>query len=930
MKTNLWMSAALAPLLALAAVAPASADVIRGRVTDQAGARALQGAQVRIVELGRVAEAGAGGEFRFADLPAGRYTLEVTYVGAAPERRVVDLAGEAEVQFGLTSAVAAEAAEVASITVVGQRANLQSSLSRQRSADGVESVLTRDAIGQFPDQNVAESVRRLPGVNVLNDQGEGRFIAVRGLDPNLNAASINGARVPAPEADVRGVALDVISSDLIESIEIKKTLTPDMDADALGGSIEINTISAFDRRTPLTSLKLEQSYNDLSGEWSPKGSLDFSRNFGDWGVAGGLSYYRREFETDNIEMDGWKEENGLVYADTLQYRDYDVERERIGGSLSFDWRVSDETRLYARLLRSEFSDQEYRRRTIFDLEDAVPNSGSGNTVVIDSADGERFTVIRDIKDRFEDQTISSVVLGGRTDLDAWRFDYSLSYAFAEEQERGSLDPARFRQRFSGSGGSRGRVTFDYTDMALPRFTFDVGSANFLNASRYGFYRLERTTVSDAEDEEISARFDARRTFGLADGSFDLQFGGKLRQREKTYDLQLDYYDGFDGGLTLDQVVGQSTYRLADIDPALGDRTFTDFFNANAGDFELSAVDTLFESNIADYTVSEDVYAGYVMGRWDTRDLRVIGGVRYERTETDLAGKVVQFAVVNGDDTYVVTPTEFTRDYGHWLPSLQARYEPSETTVFRLGAYRSVVRPGFGQMAPRYIVNEDNEGEFGNPALEPYVAWNYDATAEYYFAPNAVIQAGVFYKSIDDYIVNAEFDDVAYPGGVADEAVVAINGDDATVMGLEFAYNQAMTFLPAPFNGLIVGLNYTYTDSELTVQGREVPLPAASENTWNATLGYESGPVSLRLAASYRDLYLDELGGDADEDRYVEDHLQIDLSGKYDVNDRLQLFAEFVNLTDEPYVAYQRGPGRNRLLQYEEYSWTGKAGLRLRF
>jgi TonB-dependent receptor len=930
MKTNLWMSAALAPVLALAAFAPATADVIRGRVTDQAGARALQGAQVRIIELGRVAEAGAGGEFRFADLPAGRYTLEVTYVGAAPERRVVDLAGEANVEFGLTSAVAAEAAEVASITVIGQRANLQSSLSRQRSADGVESVLTRDAIGQFPDQNVAEAVRRLPGVNVLNDQGEGRFIAVRGLDPNLNAASVNGARIPAPESDVRGVALDVISVDLIESIEIKKTLTPDMDADALGGSIEISTISAFDRRTPLTSLKLEQSFNDLSGTWSPKGSLDFSRNFGDWGVAGGLSYSFRQFETDNVEMDGWKEENGIVYADDVQYRDYDVERERIGGSLSFDWRVTDETRLYARLLRSEFADQEFRRRTIFDLEDATPVAGSANTAVIDSAAGERFTVIRDIKDRFEEQTISSVVVGGRTDLEAWRFDYSLSYAFAEEQERGSIDPARFRQRFSGSGGSRGRVTFDYTDMVLPRFTFDVGSANFLDASRYGFYRLEQTTVSDAQDEEISARFDARRTFGLANGSFDLQFGGKLRQREKTYDLELDYYDGFDGGLTLNSVLGASTYRLINLGPSIGDRTFTNFFNANAGDFELSDIDTLFESNIADFSVGEDVYAGYVMGRWDTQDLRVIGGVRYEHTETDLAGKVVQFAVVGGDDTYVVTPTEFTRDYGHWLPSIQARYEPSETMVFRLGAYRSVVRPGFGQMAPRYVVNEDNEGEFGNPDLDPYVAWNYDATAEYYFAPNAVIQAGVFYKSIDDYIVNAEFDDVAYPGGVADEAVIAINGDDATVLGFELAYNHALTFLPGPFSGLIVGLNYTYTDSELSVQGREVPLPAASENTWNATLGYEAGPLSLRVAASYRDLYLDELGGDAEEDRYVEDHLQFDVSGKFDVNDRLQLFAEFVNLTDEPYVAYQRGPGRNRLLQYEEYSWTGKAGLRLRF
>src|SRR5690606_11901920 len=135
--------------------------------------------------------------------------------------------------------------------VVGQSASLASSLSRKRAADGVEDVLTRDAVGQFPDQNVAESLRRVPGINILNDQGEGRFVSVRGLDPELNAASINGTRLPAPESDVRSVALDVVAAELIESIEIKKSLTPDMDADTIGASIEINTVSAFDRKKDL-------------------------------------------------------------------------------------------------------------------------------------------------------------------------------------------------------------------------------------------------------------------------------------------------------------------------------------------------------------------------------------------------------------------------------------------------------------------------------------------------------------------------------------------------------------------------------------------------------------------------------------------------------------------------------------------------------
>ena len=176
------------------------------------------------------------------------------------------------------------------ILVLGQSANMTSALSRQKAADGVESVLTRDAVGQFPDQNVAESLRRLPGINILNDQGEGRFVSVRGLDPELNATSVNGVRLPAPESDIRSVALDVISSDSIESIEVKKSLTPDMDADTIGASIEINTTSAFERRKNLLTAKVEGSFNDLSEKLTPKGSVDFAQRLGDnVGVSGGIS-----------------------------------------------------------------------------------------------------------------------------------------------------------------------------------------------------------------------------------------------------------------------------------------------------------------------------------------------------------------------------------------------------------------------------------------------------------------------------------------------------------------------------------------------------------------------------------------------------------------------------------------------------------------
>lgn len=186
------------------------------------------------------------------------------------------------------------------------------------------------------------------------------------------------------------------------------------------------------------------------------------------------------------------------------------------------------------------------------------------------------------------------------------------------------------------------------------------------------------------------------------------------------------------------------------------------------------------------------------------------------------------------------------------------------------------------------------------------------------------------ERIDDFIVSARFEDVTFNGVFADEAVIPINGGKATIDGLELGYQHALTGLPAPFDGVVLGLNYTYTDAEGDVEGRRIPLPAASRNTFNAMLGYEKGPMSFRLAATYRDRYLDELADEPEEDRYVKEHLQVDFSIRYRLNDRLQLFADFINLGDEPYVAYQRGPRGDRLLQYEEYSWTGKLGVRASF
>lgn len=921
----------------LAFLAPASAlagDVV-GTVSDGTGTRALQSTQLRIVELNRVAEAGRDGSYRFPDVPAGTYTIEARYVGADPVRSSVTVpqAGTVVEDIQIGSKIDS------SIVVIGQIANQASVLSRQRAADGVESVLTRDAIGQFPDQNVAESIRRLPGVNILNDQGEGRFVSVRGLDPELNAASINGTRVPAPESDVRSVALDVIPSELIESIEIKKSLTPDMDADTIGASIEINTTSAFDRKKDLYTVKLEGSYNDYSEKLTPKGSVDFSTRIGDnFGIAGGFSYYKRKFETDGIEAADWNtSEDGVVYAETLEYRDYDVERKRIGGSLSLDWQPTDTTKLYARGLYSQFDDQEYRRRLAFVL-DEEPASGDANSAFFTDEDG-RIEVRRDIKDRFERQRIKSLTVGGTTETGPWKLTYSGSWSEASEKESGSLDPTRFRARFDGDGVD---VNFDYGRERTPTYEVTSGDDLFSDPTEYGFNRIERTSLSDSRDREYTVKGDISRAFASDSGTFTVQAGMKARWRKKSYDFNMEYFGDVDADFTLADVLGTQTYRRADLGPIPSKTGATDFFYGNRDLFELDPIESAYQSATADYSATEDILASYLLGRWDSSTLRVIGGVRMERTRNDLRGSLTEYVFDDEDeiDGVSVTPNRFVRNYTDWLPSLTVRYEPVRNLVFRLGGYKSLVRPKLSNLAPRFFMDEDGAAEFGNPDLKPYSAWNIDASAEWYFGTNAALTGGVFWKSIKDFVVEQrDFDNGVYNGIPYSEALFFVNGDTAKVKGVELSYSQVFSFLPAPFDGLLLNLNYTYTDAKGTIvsydeddnaYNRKIGLPSSSKHTFNAVIGYEKGPLSLRAAGTYRDKYLDEIGDAPDTDRIVADHFQLDLSAKYRIMPGVRLFGEWVNVTDAPYYAYQNYGGARRILQSELYSWTVKFGVTASF
>ena len=261
-------------------------------------------------------------------------------------------------------------------------------------------------MGQFPDSNVGETLQRLAGLSVERDQGEGRFVRVRGLAPDYNAVTYNGTQLAAPEAGRRAVALDVIPSDLLESVEVSKTMSPDMAAGSLGGTIEIKSLSAFDRSSDFYSMTAEGGYNQLTSSTSPKLSGVYSSIFDingepeTLGIAIAASYANRKFGSENVETGGkWDFEEGL---EEFELRDYQISRERAGLAFNVDYHPGNNNEYYLRTLYSEFSDEEERQAlaTEFDQPQLAGALGEAE-------------IIRSLKQRKETQTISALVLGTR-------------------------------------------------------------------------------------------------------------------------------------------------------------------------------------------------------------------------------------------------------------------------------------------------------------------------------------------------------------------------------------------------------------------------------------------------------------------------------------------------------------------------------------
>ncbi|KCZ46846.1 TonB-dependent receptor [Hyphomonas pacifica] len=907
-------------------VQAASADILKGVVTDATGEAPLQGAIVTIEELGRSASSDRFGAYRFTSIPAGDYTLSISYVGADTVTDTVNVSGDSTYDIVLGGDVR----YLDNVLVVGSAAAQAGAINQQRASDAIINVIDSDGLGNFPDTTVADSLSRVPGLSIENDQGEGRYVSIRGINTDLISATINGVRTPSPE-DRRGVLLDGVPSDLLDGIEVQKSLTPNVDADTIGGVINLKTISAFDRDGQFIRAKVEGSYNEITEEISPKATLTYSNVFGEkLGVAASVNYQDLRIQAHNNETGGWDEDD-LVPNDDYEMRWYDLTRERVGLVFNVDYKATENTELYLRTLYNRYKDDEVRNKFEFRKldEEAVTLTDKGFSFDFAQADAE-------VRQREEVRNIQTYALGGKTYAGNWTFDYEVSYAYAEEDDSNNHDVTFRSDKFKGDGV----LLWDNSDPKKPKLS-GTGFDFLLDPANYTMDAFEQEYTTN-EDTEWSYKLDLTNDTVLGDTPVTWKMGVKVRDREKVRDVNLKIYERDDVLLT-DYITANSQisgWRMAN---PMFQWPSADLTNALRGTFtpdELDEDGSNFDSLAEDYTIDELIIAGYGMGTFQMQNLTVVAGARIEATDVSAKGNIF----FEEDDPANVGTRQFDDEYAHFLPSLNLKYAFADNLIGRAAYYASIVRPAFGEMRPTIALNSDrDEAELGNPELNPYEANNFDLSIEYYPTKLSVLSAGLFYKDISNPIFQATYEKGQFPDSVdlsfLDPATVAgldeiktyINGESATVKGIEFNYVQQLDFLGDAWEGLLVSGNLTLADSETSVQDekdlaktRDVPMLKQNDRVWNVAIGYDKGPWDIRVSANYRSAYLDELFG-AGIDRYTDDHMSVEASAKYDVNDHLQVYVEGKNLTDEPEYYYHGS--KNRLSQYDEFGARYVFGVR---
>ncbi|MFC3077486.1 TonB-dependent receptor [Phenylobacterium terrae] len=843
-------------------------------------------------------------------------------------------------------AAQAQEGDVEEIVVTGVIVGSQSAaLLQQREADNLVNIVAADTIGQFPDQNSAAALARIPAVAVQRDQGQERYLQVRGAPNRWTSVSIDGiTAIGVDEAGgQRAFRFDAVPAVILSALEVNKSLTPDLSAEAVVARVNLKTFSPFERRGFNATVEAGLGEMDLGGGKQEQYSARLSWSGERFGIVAAASHYLREQTTDNREFD--YDAAGLPTA--FDVRNYLVTRENNAALLGVEFRPADGHSLFAKSLYTEFNDDEQRNQYVFQI-------GSAASGVRGATAGDLVGVpVRGSFNYGEYRNWNLIhTIGGDHEVGGWDASWRINRT---ETENTTDLPLVLQQYSSSSVALRPSLSYDLSDPNFPRISLYrtapgatagsfVRGAPLTAVDQSGFNQnLVLPLTSAVSSESWTWKADASRFSVIADREVELGFGVQYDDRR------------IDGAVLSGVAPPVAIFALF---PAVGlsfrpgdyvtsepwNSGFPRGFDVNYVDNERMTADVraglaalqargLYDPalNTAPsdvYSIEEKVLAGYGMAKFEVGPAQVVAGLRVERLDQTIAGFVTAGTTV--------TPLTVENDDVEFFPSVNVKFDLTDDLVLRLAGQRAISRPSFGTVRTGASVSDlDGVVSGGNPMLEPELTWGADASLERYLPGAGLASIGAFYRHVDNVLFNttAVVGDDRYDSAGIDRSGYrynsTLNGDSGKLYGLELAYVQQFVFLPAPFDGFGVQGNLAFLDGEFTTpDGRKAPFPGTSNTIVNASVYYEKHGLSARLSYQWRDDWVDTLSLVGYGDQYRKAYESLDLSLRYAVNDRVSVFFDANNLTDETFVAFE-GDERHPT-EVEQIGRRWMAGLRLSF
>lgn len=912
----LLMSGVFTTTLANDVIDNANYGAIRGRVIDNAK-ETLPGASIFIESLQTGVISDVNGFYTLPNLKPGTYKVKVTYVGYNPIETTLTVSKGKTVDRDI---ILNEGVLMQEVVVGGAFQGQKKAINTQKNNLGITNVVSADQVGKFPDSNIGDALKRISGVNVQYDQGEARFGQVRGTSADLSSVTINGNRVPSAEGDSRNVQLDLIPADMIQTIEVSKVVTADMDGDAIGGAVNLITKNSPYKRT--INATAGSGYNWIS----EKAQLNLGFTYGDrffndkLGMMLSASYQNAPAGSHNVEFE-WKEgEDGEAYVSDYQMRDYVVTRERQSYSAAFDYEFNPNHRLTFKGIFNNRNDWENRYRTTVK---GLKENGEASVRVQTKAGTKENNYTRLERQRTMDFTLGGEHLFGA----GWEMDWNAGYATASEYRPGEryLDFELKKQKFD----------IDLSDSRFPLAIAQSGSTMILDDS----FGLKELTEEEQMITEKDLRFVANFKKDFSNGS-RLKFGAKIVNKTKEKEVDFYEYSPTDKKDFIAKSLEHTTDRSnSNFMPGSKYQTGTFVSKEYIGDLDLQDASKFEKEQIQEelagnYDATETITSGYA--RYDHRfgkRYHLMAGLRLEHTALAYTGREYDA------DEDVTTKTErMKNDYLNVLPSILFKWDVNEEFKVRASYTQTLSRPKYAALAPSVNINRsDSEITIGNTNLKPTLSYNFDLSADYYFQSIGLISAGVFYKRVDDFIVDQVRTNVEYQGVEYRRFTQPINAGNADLLGVELAYQRDFGFISPALKCLGFYGTYTYTHTrvkDFNFEGREsetgLTLPGSPKHTANASLAFEKSGLSLRVSYNFASSFIDEMGESTFYDRYYDKVGYLDANASYTFGKKLKttFYAEATNLLNQPLRYYQGTT--DRTMQAEYYGMRVNAGVKINF